>query len=118
MKNTASSKRPGPVAWPDWYLPYSRTPAMAPTTAIARNVNPVTSSQSWRSTRAKETAVARSAAKAARPIRLRSITLTAAWKSSLIFLKVWPSIIIPATPLPHCVTTVDFSSGRGYNDDG
>ena len=47
VKHTASSSRPCSVARPDWYLPYARMPAMAPTPAIARNVNPVTSSQSW-----------------------------------------------------------------------
>jgi len=46
VKQTASTRRPGPVAWPDWYFPYSRMPAMAPIPASARNVNPVTSSQS------------------------------------------------------------------------
>ena len=77
MKHIASSKRPDPVARPDWYFPYSRMPARAPIPAIARKVKPVTSNQSWCSTLPREWAVARIAASAALPVRLRSTMLTA-----------------------------------------
>src|ERR1700731_3392160 len=77
VKHTASTSRPGPAAWPDWYFPYSRMPARAPMPAIARKVNPVTSSQSWCSPRPKEGAIARVPASTARPLRLRCTMLEA-----------------------------------------
>jgi hypothetical protein len=96
VKHTASTSRPGPAAWPDWYFPYSRMPASAPIPPIAKKVNPVTSNQSWCNTRPKERAMARVPASTARPLRLRctllATMLAATRKINFIFLAVWPSI--------------------------
>jgi hypothetical protein len=88
---------------------------MAPIPAIAKNMKPVTSSQSWCSTWPKERAVARIAASTALPVRLRSANWVATRKASLIFLTVWPSVKLVGIGRSP---SVDFSSGRGYNGAG
>ena len=58
-----------------------------PDPAIAKNVNPVTSSQSWCSTRPKERAVVRTPASTAAPVRLRSTMLDGRTENQLDFFR-------------------------------
>jgi hypothetical protein len=71
VKHMARISRPGPATCPDWNFAYSRNPAAAPTAASARKVKPVTSSQSWWSTRPNDKAVVRRPFRTAAPTRLR-----------------------------------------------
>ena len=105
VKQIARISRPWPVTVPACNLAYSRRPAITPKPAIARNVKPVTSSQSWCSTSTNDFTVAMTALKRAAPVRLR---LTC-WPRTLATV---PSLRAVETVLTRSILTVF----AGYND--
>ena len=94
VKQIARISLPGPEACPVWYLLYSRKPANAPIPASTKKVNPVTSSQSWCSTRPTDAALARMPFSTADPVRLRPACWSATRATIPSFLSVETWIIV------------------------
>lgn len=90
----AKIKRPGPASRPAWYFAYSRNPVTAPMAAMARKVNPVTSSQSWCRTLPNEMAVAWTPLIRAAPVRVRAACWTAIRTISATFFAICAAIIL------------------------
>lgn len=86
VKHEARISRPGPDLSPAWYFTYSLNPAVPNTAARTRKKNPVTSSQSWCRTRAKDPTAACTPVKTAAPIRVAPARRAATFAAMPIFL--------------------------------